>query len=69
MESKLEDPCETCLVRACCKIRIDKRIYKCGCENYESYRIKMMIKDYEIDNLSFPYTNLKNRLSELNENK
>lgn len=65
----LTDPCNSCLVKACCKIYRDKQIYRCGCDVYEIYRIKIMIKDYDDLKLSFPYTNLRSRLRELTKNK
>lgn len=33
----MEDPCKTCIVRVCCKIRYDSKI-PCKCELYENFR-------------------------------
>ena len=34
-----KDPCETCLVRACCKIQEFAMWWKCGCDIYEIYKL------------------------------
>ena len=41
-----KDPCETCLVRACCKIPKYVIYWKCGCDVYESYRIWKSLSNY-----------------------
>ena len=33
-----KDPCETCLVRACCGILEKIMWYRCGCDDYEIYK-------------------------------
>ena len=41
----MKDPCEICLVRACCKI--PNIIYwRCGCDVYEIYRIWKSLSNY-----------------------
>ena len=34
-----KDPCEECLVRACCKIQEFAMWWKCGCDPYELYKL------------------------------
>lgn len=56
----MHNPCETCLVKACCLIRQKTVWYDCGCDPYELYRIwktfnknhhpriaKLMFKSFE----------------------
>lgn len=60
----MEDPCETCLVNACCEIRKSARFYQSKCPKYEIYVTKRMLD--ECNSLdSFAYLNLTNRLKEL----
>lgn len=60
----MKNPCENCLVKACCKIRGCGTFYKSDCPQYEIYVTKRMLK--ECVNLdSFAYINLTDRLKEL----
>ncbi len=53
-----KDPCETCLVRACCIIPKYIVWWKCGCDPYEAYKIWQLLynhcsKNDHLTNLMF----------------
>jgi len=61
----MENPCEQCLVKACCKIQ-DRHYYKSKCSLFEDYHIKLLLKlDF---NTVFITNTLKNRLEVINLN-
>ncbi len=62
-----KDPCKTCLVRACCKIRKMTVWYKCGCDPYEIYSIWKVFNNYCDKNeyLTQLMTNSNHRMQEL----
>lgn len=42
----IKDPCETCLVQACCEIREKTVHVKCGCDVYEVYKTWKYLFNY-----------------------
>lgn len=64
-----KDPCEMCLVRACCIIQSDFEFWECGCGPYEIYRIREFLANpeshYVLSNNSIMIYN--NRIKELKE--
>jgi hypothetical protein len=41
-----KDPCETCLVKACCKIQKYTVWWNCGCDLYETHRLWKCLLNY-----------------------
>lgn len=65
----IDDPCKTCLVRACCKIPKYVIYWKCGCDLYESYRIWKSLLNYCDNNehLTHIMVNSNPRMQDLKE--
>ena len=59
----MKHPCESCLVKACCKIKNLPYFYKCGCDKIEIYRTLNMLNS--VFKGGFAYINLTKRLKEL----
>ncbi len=69
-----KDPCEMCIVKACCKIPLHVIYWRCGCDAYEMHRIqkhldslgntrKLTLKDYGVTFYNNRMKQLKERLS------
>jgi len=54
------NPCEMCIVRACCKIPKYFIWWKCGCDSYEMYRIWKSIYSYCGNNKKIAYLMINN---------
>ena len=62
----MDNPCENCLVKPCCKILRSPYIYKCGCDKYEIYYQLKMLDQYGKN--SFAALNIIARLKDLGVN-
>ena len=64
-----KDPCETCLVRACCKIPKYVIYWKCGCDAYEMHRLWKSLSNYcsNKDYLTSLMINSNPRMKQLKE--
>jgi hypothetical protein len=62
------NPCKTCLVKACCGINKKIQIYKCGCDPYEIYKSEQLLIRFS-DHGSYMWQNVTKRLKELRGDK